>query len=227
MNSFRKIILSSGPYPIVGGNYMNEGYIAVLDKISSISPTPGGGAVAALVLGHSYSLVSMVSQLTLKSDKWIKGHKISKNLKNISEKGILHSIDLANNDCIAFDNVMNSYRLPKNNEEEISIRKEKIIEASLEATTAPYDIAEKSLDLLLLLPDFAKYANKNALTDLASASQLAESAAYIASLNVKINTSNLSKEDSRKYNIKIKNILKESKSLNENIQKICSSRIGW
>ena len=113
------------------------------------------------------------------------------------------------------------------NEEEISIRKEKIIEASLEATTAPYDIAEKSLDLLLLLPDFAKYANKNALTDLASASQLAESAAYIASLNVKINTPNLSKEDSRKYNIKIKNILKESKSLNENIQEICSSRIGW
>ena len=88
---------------------MNEGYIAVLDKISSISPTPGGGAVAALALGHSYSLVSMVSLLTLKSDKWVKGHKIGKNLKNISEKGILHSIDLANNDCIAFDNVMNSY----------------------------------------------------------------------------------------------------------------------
>lgn len=122
---------------------------------------------------------------------------------------------------------MNSYRLPKNNEEEISIREEKIIEASLEATTAPYDIAEKSLELLLLLPDFAKYANKNALTDLASASQLAESAAYIASLNVKINTPNLSNEDSRKYNIKIKNILNECKSLNENIQKICSSRIGW
>ena len=50
---------------------MNEGYISVLNDIASKNATPGGGAVAALVLGHSYSLVSMVSRLTIGSEKWI------------------------------------------------------------------------------------------------------------------------------------------------------------
>ena len=206
---------------------MNDGYITVLNKISSVSPTPGGGAVAGLMLGHSYSLVSMVSKLTLKSNKWKEGHKVAKDLIEVSEEGIPYSIELANNDCNAFDNVMNSYRLPKNNEDEILIRNRKIILSSLEATMAPYEIAEKSLKLLLLLPEFVEIANENALTDLASAAQLAESAAYLASLNVRINTPNLLKEDRLKYNLKIENILNEAKLLNEKIQNMISSRIGW
>ena len=191
---------------------MNEGYISVLNDIASKNATPGGGAVAALVLGHSYSLVSMVSRLTIGSEKWIEGHEISNNLIEI---------------CNAFNGVMASYKLPKTNESEISIRKEKILQSSLEATIAPYIIAEKSLYLLSLLPNFASKANKNALTDLASASQLAYSSAYIASLNVKINTPSISKEDSKKYEIEINKIISQCTSLNEETQKIISSRLGW
>lgn len=206
---------------------MNEGYISVLNDIASKNATPGGGAVAALVLGHSYSLVSMVSRLTIGSGKWIEGHEISNNLIEICDNGILNSIELAENDCNAFNGVMASYKLPKTNESEISTRKEKILQSSLEATIAPYIIAEKSLYLLSLLPKFASKANKNALTDLASASQLAYSSAYIASLNVKINTPSISKEDSKKYEIEINNIISQCTSLNEEAQKIISSRLGW
>ena len=206
---------------------MNEGYISVLNDIASKNATPGGGAVAALVLGHSYSLVSMVSRLTIGSEKWIEGHEISNNLIEICDNGILNSIELAENDCNAFNGVMASYKLPKTNESEISIREEKILQSSLEATIAPYIIAEKSLYLLSLLPKFASKANKNALTDLASASQLAYSSAHIASLNVKINTPSISKEDSKKYEIEINKIISLCTSLNEEVQKIISSRLGW
>ena len=206
---------------------MNEGYISVLNDIASKNATPGGGAVAALTLGHSFSLVSMVSRLTIGSEKWKEGHEISNNLVEICNVGILNSIELAENDCHAFNSVMASYKLPKTNESEISIRKEKILQSSLEATIAPYIIAEKALSLLSLLPKFASKANKNALTDLASASQLAYSSAYIASLNVRINTPGIPKEDSVKYETEIKNIISQCIKFNEETQKIISSRLGW
>ena len=206
---------------------MNEGYISVLNDIASKNATPGGGAVAALVLGHSYSLVSMVSRLTIGSEKWKEGHKISNNLIEICDGGIINSIELAENDCNAFNSVMASYKLPKNSESEISIRKERLLQSSLEATIAPYIIAEKSLYLLSLLPNFASKANINALTDLASASQLAYSSAYIASLNVRINTPGISKEDSMKYETEINNIVSQCTSFNAEIQQIISSRLGW
>ena len=206
---------------------MNEGYISVLNDIASKNATPGGGAAAALVLGHSYSLVSMVSRLTIGSEKWIEGHEISNNLIEICDNGILNSIKLAKNDCDAFNNVMMSYRLPKTNESEISIRKEKILQSSLEATIAPFIIAEKSLYLSSLLPEFASKANKNALTDLASASQLAYSSAFIASLNVRVNTPGILKEDSIKYESEVKKIISQCTSFNEDTQKIISSRLGW
>jgi formiminotetrahydrofolate cyclodeaminase len=206
---------------------MNDGYVSVLNDIASKNATPGGGAVAALALGHSYSLVSMVSRLTISSEKWLEGHKISKNLIEICDNGILNSIELAENDCNAFNSVMASYKLPKSNDSEISIRKEMILQSSLEATIAPFNIAEKSLYLLSLLPDLASKANKNALTDLASASQLAYSSAYIASLNVNVNTPDILKEDSDKYEHEIQKIISNCISLNEEIQNIIFSRLGW
>ena len=35
---------------------MNEGYLQILNSISSSKPTPGGGSVAALTLAHGHSL---------------------------------------------------------------------------------------------------------------------------------------------------------------------------
>ena len=206
---------------------MNEGYISILNNIASKNPTPGGGAVAALTLGHSYSLVSMVARLTISSDKWLEGHDISNNLIEICDNGIIKSMELAKNDCAAFDNVMKSYRLSKNNENEISLRKERIMQSSLEATMAPFRIAEEASNLLLLLPEFAKTENKNALTDLASASKLAHSSVYIASLNVKINAPSISEEERIKYNDRILKIISQSTLLDEETQKIISSRLEW
>jgi formiminotetrahydrofolate cyclodeaminase len=92
---------------------MNDGYISVLRSISSKTPTPGGGAVAALTLSHSYSLTSMVAKLTLAREKWINGHEISNKLLSICEPGIDESMVMAHNDCDAFDNVMDAYKLSK------------------------------------------------------------------------------------------------------------------
>ena len=206
---------------------MNEGYTSVLKSISSKNPTPGGGAVAALTLGHSYSLTSMVARLTLAREKWIEGHEISNKILDICEPGISNSMVLAQNDCDAFDNVMEAYKLPKNSNEDIIIRKEMILKSSLEATDAPFKIAITAMKLFPLLPEFAKRANVNALTDLASASELLNSSIYIASLNVKINIDSITEEHGKKFFKEINHILVQSKNINEEVQNIILERLEW
>jgi len=206
---------------------MNDGYLKVLKNISSESPTPGGGAVAALSLAHSYSLTSMVANLTLKSQKWEDGHEISKLLIDTCSKGVTNSLQMAQDDCDAFDLVMSSYRLPKSNEAEIQSRKNNIINSSLEATLTPLKIVKTSFELLSLLPKLASNGNVNALTDLASASQLAFSSIYIGSLNVKVNTPSISESDAVKYVAEVDSLEKNGYILNQEIQDIIKIRLGW
>ena len=71
---------------------MNEGYLQILNSISSSNPTPGGGSVAALTLAHGHSLSVMVSRLTVNSDKWIDGHTVANNIISQSEKNISKQI---------------------------------------------------------------------------------------------------------------------------------------
>ena len=98
---------------------MNDGYMTVLSNISSADPTPGGGTVAALTLAHAQSLALMVSRLTVGKEKWQEGHIISSKIINSESVFLERSIYLANADSIAFDKVMESYRMPKNNDKEI------------------------------------------------------------------------------------------------------------
>ena len=115
---------------------MNEGYLQILNSISSSNPTPGGGSVAALALAHGHSLSVMVSRLTVNSDKWIDGHTVANNIISQSEKNISSCITLANNDSSAFEGVMEAYRLPKD-EEGSNIRSIAIRKATIEAAQAP------------------------------------------------------------------------------------------
>ena len=106
---------------------MNEGYNHVLDQISSSNPTPGGGSVSALVLSHAHSLAMMVARLTKANDKWVDGHNAANEIISTSTEGLKNSLQLAILDSEAFDEVMKSYRLPKNSDIEkdkriISIR---------------------------------------------------------------------------------------------------------
>jgi len=166
---------------------MNDGYMLILNEIASDSPTPGGGTVAGLTLAHAYALASMVSRLTIDKKKWEKGHKISSKIINNINYDLDNSVKLAIADSSAFDKVMDSYRLPKNSEDEVHARNMAILNSTIGAAQAPFDIAKEGFKLLSMLPELAEYCNLNAITDLASSSELAYTAVYIASLNVKIN----------------------------------------
>ena len=204
---------------------MNDGYMSILESIGSDSPTPGGGTVAALTLAHAHSLAAMVSRLTVGKNKWQEGHQISNLIIDSSVESLERAISLAKEDSLAFDKVMDSYRMAKSNDEEIESRKLAILQSTIGAAQTPSKIAEEGLKLLSLLPDLARFGNLNAITDLAASSELAYSAVYIASLNVKINVDSMSDEKLNNIQNNTTIILTKSEELIMLIREIVSRRM--
>jgi len=206
---------------------VNEGYMEILSRISSSSPTPGGGSVAALALAHAHSLALMVARLS-------KGRKISADGVEAADAVIISSgpgadraIVLAEKDAEAFDAVMRAYRLPKGDEAEVSVRKGEIRNAMWGAAAVPLETAFEARELLVSIRKLAEHGNSNALTDLAASAELANTAAHIAAMNVRINLVSIEGEDVEKEAARIERLLATSNELVGIIRSIVSERLGW
>ena len=205
---------------------MNEGYLEILNSISSSKPTPGGGSVAALTLAHGHSLLVMVSQLTVNSDKWINGHLVANDIISQFEDNISRCITLAINDSSAFDAVMAAYRFPKD-EDGSNVRSMAIRKATIEAAEAPLETMKFSLEFMHTLANLANDCNANALTDLASAAELGLSACKMAGYNVRININHLSGDDIDSLQTASQNLLTECNQVMSEIAQVYTNRLGW
>ena len=162
--------------------------------LASSSPTPGGGTAAAIALGQASALTVMVADLTLGKEKWQDGWEISERAMLLGVKIMSKSCILADEDSDAFDEVMSSFKLPRETEQDKSQRREAIKSATLKATEVPFETAELSLQLLQLLPELAMKGNANAVSDVGVAGLLASAACKGALFNVDINLSGLSED---------------------------------
>jgi len=207
---------------------MNKGYEDVLSSISSSNPTPGGGSVSALILSHAHSLATMVARLTTGRDKWSDGQVIAEKIISKSEESIETSLRLAKEDALAFDSVMNSYRLPKDTDELKETRKEAIFDSTINAASVPLEIMHEASNLLNDIINLAKFGNLNALTDLLGSAELAYSSSKIASLNVRINLDSINsgdqKEDLKAQVLELTLLTKERYEI---INKIIMERLQW
>ena len=149
-----------------------------LDNLASKSPTPGGGAVAALTGAMAASLVEMVCNLTMGKKNYAQVQdemvKIAERVSELSQE----LLDLADSDSEAFERVMGAY---KNGD------KEKIKAALLTAIEVPEKTAEYCENVRELAEIVAKLGNTNAHSDAMSAEHLAFAAIQSAQENIEIN----------------------------------------
>lgn len=185
------------------------------NALKSSDPTPGGGTAAAIALGQAGALAIMVADLTLSSDKYEDGHDISNNIKKLCENLIQESDKLAEADSNAFDSVVESFKMPKDTEQEKDARRTRIRESTLEAAVVPFKTAELGLKLLELLPLLAKHGNPNAGSDVGVSSLLASAAVKGALFNVDINLNSLPKEMGLDLRERTPEILKSSRELSK------------
>ena len=207
---------------------MNKGYEDVLGSISSSNPTPGGGSVSALILSHAHSLATMVARLTSGRDKWPDGQGIAEEIISKSEESIETSLRLAKEDALAFDSVMNSYRLPRDTDELKETRKEAIFDSTINAASVPLEIMHEASNLLNDIVYLAKFGNLNALTDLLGSAELAYSSSKIASLNVRINLDSINSGDQKEdLKAQVLELTLLTKERYEMINKIIMERLQW
>ena len=206
---------------------MNEGYNEVLRSIGSSEPTPGGGSVAALSLAHAHSLAMMVARLTEGKEKWAEGHEVAKSVISESQVGLAEAMRLAEIDAEAFDTVMSAYRLPRKTDEQKVERKKLIRDATIGAAEAPLATASSAMELLSSLEGLCASCNANALTDLASASELSLSAVKIAAMNVRINLDFIEGDDVDRLASQIEKVIQKSTSYADAITLKVNERLGW
>ena len=106
---------------------------------------------------------------------------------------------------------MISYRLPKKNKFQIKERNKEIVKMTKLVTEVPLETLEMSLLALKLSVSTIKLDNKNCLSDVAVAGEMACAAAYGALYNVQINLLDIKNEKKycEKINFKINKIIKQ------------------
>lgn len=164
------------------------------DELSSSSPTPGGGNVAALCGVLASSLGEMVCNLTVGKKKYLDFEHEAKELMTKFDSFKKGFLTLAERDNEAFDRVMDAFKLPKETEAQKAFRSSAIEHATLEAALVPEEVIIKCKELLPHLEKIAEKGNQNSLSDAGVAISLVATAAEGAFLNVAINCSGLSNQ---------------------------------
>jgi len=198
-----------------------------LDELASNSPTPGGGSVAALAGALGAALISMVGNLTIGKKKYEDVEEDIKKIISSSEKLRYELSQLIEEDVMAFNNFMATYKMPKETEDEKKIRAEKIQESLIEAAKVPLTVAYKCLEVLSLSKEVAEKGNINVISDAGVAALMAEAALESAILNVKINLTMIKDEKVRtELSSSIKEILLKEKEQKEKVLEIIDGKIG-
>jgi len=206
-------------------NFMDMTLSEFQSVLSSEDPTPGGGTASAVALGQAGALACMVAKLTLGSNKWESSWPIAQETLTIANPILERAGQLAKEDSEAFDEVMQAYRMPKSTDDEKTVRRQAIHEATLQATLVPLETAENAVRLLSILPNLAKYGNKNAVTDVGVAGLLASAAAKGALFNVKINLGGLDDIQKEQIEPQVQKLTENARTISREIMDIVKSKL--
>lgn len=158
-----------------------------VDEVSSNSPAPGGGSVAALTGSLGAALAAMVANLTVGKKgyeaAWDSSSKLAERSQTL-KAALLRAVD---DDTKAFDDVLAAMRLPKATDEEKQARAAAIAAAYEKATAVPLATARLCLQAIELAQEAAIIGNKNSISDAGVGALLAKAGLESAILNVRIN----------------------------------------
>ena len=167
-------------------------------KLASDAPTPGGGSAAALSGAMSAALLSMVLQISLKKKNDTEEVKKMKEIMEECNKTAKRLTSLIDEDALAFDKVMEAYKMPKKSIEEKNERK-KAIELQLKsASLVPLEVMKNVKKLFNHFDFVTMHTLKSTISDVGVALLLADTSIKSASYNVDINLKSIKDSDFKK-----------------------------
>ena len=157
-----------------------------LTRLASREPTPGGGAAAALHAAQGAALVAMVARYTTGA-KYEQHAALVSRIIAAADELVDEALRLAEADELAFQGVIDSYKLPSGTEASNEARSAAIQAALIHAAQTPAQLVKVSGAVVELATELFDVANANVISDVAAAADAARAAASTARVNIDIN----------------------------------------
>ena len=164
-------------------------------SLSSDEPAPGGGSASAAVAAFGAGLLIMTCNFTIGKDKYADVEEEMRELLDELEPirvWLLASID---RDSVAYNAVMEAFKMPKGTPEEKTARKEAIQVAMRGAAEVPLDVARRCARALDLASMVVEMGNPNTLSDAGCGARFVDAGLRGALYNVRINLGSIMDED--------------------------------
>ena len=159
-----------------------------LESTAAGTPTPGGGAVAALAGALGAALAEMVANLTAGRKKYADVAEEAARVQQEAAQLRLELLDAVAADAAAFNDLLAVYR---DQSLEGDARTVAVEEKTTVAGEVPLQVLRLARDVVRLAQSMARSGNANAVTDATAGGIMARAAAEVAALNVKINGTGL------------------------------------
>lgn len=182
-----------------------------ISEVAAGTPTPGGGGASAYCGALGSALLSMVGNLTTGKKKYVcVEDQIQSHLEQLNEVRE-ELLDLVERDAAAFGPLADTFKLPRDTEEEKAARHDAIQEALIDAIAVPFSIMN-ACDRVIELSDFlAHHGNRTAISDVATGVSFAKGALKGAALNVYVNAAMLDDRSlAARYTDKADRLIQES-----------------
>jgi len=214
------------PPPAVAANSTRKGS-SFTEELAAPTPTPGGGSAAAYAGTMGAALVAMVAGLTIGKKKYAEVEAEMQAIRVIAENLRKELGQAVGDDAASFEVLMATFKLPKETDEQKSIRDAAIQQATLNAAHIPLHVAEDVVKVMELALKCAQRANLNAISDSMSGFAMSRAALTAAGYNVRININSLEDKSAGDKMLKeLAALEKEAAKLEKEIRAVLKERGG-
>jgi len=206
---------------------LNHPLKSFIDNTAKVTPTPGGGSVAALVGSLGAALLCMVGNFTIGKPKYKSVEKDVKEILAEADKLKESLFVLIREDMEAYEKFSRASQMPKDTPLMREKRKQVLQKTLKEAAEVPWRISQASLQVIELAEKLLPKGNPNLITDVGVGVLLAEAALKSAVLNVKINLSFIKDEEYKdRRSEALEDILSQASQIKDGVLKAIQEEMG-
>jgi formiminotetrahydrofolate cyclodeaminase len=174
---------------------IQQSFEQLIESLAAKTPTPGGGAAAALAGCMGTSLFLMVVRFSRGKKANVDRDADLAQVEAVLDDHLRRMLPMADRDCRSFDLVSAAYGMPKDADEQKALREKAIQEAMVGAMVVPEETLCMVRDVFVAMESVIPCIGKAIVSDLASGAALLLAAAEGAFLNVRINATYLTNRD--------------------------------
>jgi formiminotetrahydrofolate cyclodeaminase len=174
---------------------IQQSFEQIVSSLAAKTPTPGGGAAAAMAGCMGTALFLMVVRYSRGKKANVEREGDLQQAETLLEGHLKRLLPMAERDCRSFDLVSAAYGMQKGDEQQQNLREKAIQEAMVGAMVVPEETLCMVRDVFVAMQQVTGCIGKAIVSDLASGAALLLAAAEGAFLNVRINAAFLTNRD--------------------------------